>query len=378
MNSLNNILLRIEDFSPFYILFIDFLICFFFSIFIYILGHILVVKHRDTIKYTFVKSLKFVLFLIIWMYFVKTCIDLPIAMSLPNYKDLLLLYSDKIFDFCIYLAVIISLFRFIKKSKAISIERKIEETQDGYEDFRDINAIFKACELGATILSIILILAALRVPPTALGAFSGVALAGLTLSQSTLLTNLFGGLFVIFNRKYSEGDIIASDINSTIKFNGTIKKIGTLTTRVDNYETAPMHIPNSVFLNTCITSVSRRTHRRLLQYITISYDNIDKVEIIKSKIIDILKSHPYVDKSKTIAVSLAVGNTTIGNKSEGSFGSNGINIQVYALINKVFFVDFLEVQDKILLDIAKEFNALGISFAVNPTTVKIENSDQNK
>ena len=171
------------------------------------------------------------------MYFVKTCIDLPIAMSLPNYKDLLILYSDKIFDFCIYLAVIISLFRFIKKSKAISIERKIEETQDGYEDFRDINAIFKACELGATILSIILILVALRVPPTALGAFSGVALAGLTLSQSTLLTNLFGGLFVIFNRKYSEGDIIASDINSTIKFNGTIKKIGTLTTRVDNYET---------------------------------------------------------------------------------------------------------------------------------------------
>ncbi len=48
-------------------------------------------------------------------------------------------------------------------------------------------------------------------------------------------------------------------------------------------------------------------------------------------------------------------------------------------INKVFFVDFLEVQDKILLDIAREFNALGISFAVNPTfTVKIENSDQNK
>ena len=38
-----------------------------------------------------------------------------------------------------------------------------------------------------------------------------------------------------------------------------------------------------LFLNTCITSVSRRTHRRLLQYITISYDNIDKVEIIKSK-----------------------------------------------------------------------------------------------
>lgn len=103
-------------------------------------------------------------------------------------------------------------------------------------------------------------------PLTALGAFSEVAFAGLTLSQSTLLTNLFGGLFVVFNRKYSEGDIISSDINSAIKFSGTIKKIGTLTIRVDNYETASMHIPNSVFQNTCITTTSRRTHSIVYNY----------------------------------------------------------------------------------------------------------------
>ena len=267
MNTLNNIFLRIEDFSPLYILFIDFLICLFLSAFIYALGHFLVIKHKNTIRFTLIKSLKLVLLLIIWMYFIKTCFDLPTVIYLPNYKQLLISYSDKIFDFSVYLALIVSLFRFIKKSKQIVVERKAQETQGAYEDYRDINAIFKACELGAMVLSIILILAALQVPPTALGAFSGVALAGLTLSQSTLLTNLFGGLFVIFNRKYSEGDIIASDINSSTKFNGTIKKIGLLTTRVDSYETAPMHIPNSVFLNTCITNVSRRTHRRLLQYI---------------------------------------------------------------------------------------------------------------
>ncbi len=61
-------------------------------------------------------------------------------------------------------------------------------------------------------------MAAFRVPITAFGAFSEVSFAGLTLSQSTLLTNLFGDLFVVFNRKYSEDDIISSDINSAIKF----------------------------------------------------------------------------------------------------------------------------------------------------------------
>ena len=372
MNALNNILLRIEDFSPLYILFIDFLTCSFLSVFIYILSYMLGVKHQNTIKYTFIKSVQFIGFCIVWMYFIKTCVDLPIVVYLPNYKDLLILYSDKAFDFCIYLAVIVSLFKFIKKSKVIFIERKIEKTHDGYEDFKDINAIFKAFEIGAGAISILLILAALQVSPTALGAFSGVALAGLTLSQGTLLTNLSGGLFVIFNRKYSEGDIIVSDINSSIKFKGTIKKIGTLTTRVDSFETAPMHIPNSVFLNTCVTTVSRRTHRRLLQYITINYENISKVEIIKDKILTVLKSHSEVDQTKTLAVSLVMGGTTIGNKSEGSFGSNGINIQVYAMISKVLFVEFLAVQDKVFLDIARELDALGVSFAVNTAMVKIE------
>lgn len=258
MNILNNILLRVENYSTSYILFIDFLFCLLLSIVIFILGSLLVVRHKKTVRFCFVKSFKLTLYLVIWSYFIKTCIDLPIIVHLPDYKDFIISYSDKAFDFCVYIAIIISLFKFLRESKQIVIDRKKEQNKEGYDDFRDINAIFKALELGAVIISVILVLAAFRVPPTALGAFSGVAIAGLTLSQSTLLTNLFGGLFVIFNRKYSEGDIISSDINSSIKFSGTIKKIGILTTQVDSYETAPMHIPNSVFLNTCITTVMRQ------------------------------------------------------------------------------------------------------------------------
>ena len=372
MNVLNNILLRIENYSPAYILLIDFVIYLIASLIIFLLGSLLIMRHKNTIRFSFIKSLKLILYLVIWSYFIKTCIDLPVIAYLPNYKNLIIPYSDKIFDFCVYLAIIISLFRFISKSKLIVIEKKKQENKDGYDDFRDINAIFKALELGAIVISIILILAAFRVPPTALGAFSGVAIAGLTLSQSTILTNLFGGLFVIFNRKYSEGDIISSDINSSTKFSGTIKKIGILTTQVNSYETAPMHIPNSVFLNTCITTTSRRTHRRIVQFITIDYKYIEKVDLIKQEILSIFKSHPNIDQGKTIAVSLASGNTMIGNKSEGSFGSNGINLQIYAMVNKVLFADFINTQDDIFLAIAKKLNSLNVEFAINPVTIRKE------
>ena len=99
-----------------------------------------------------------------------------------------------------------------------------------------------------------------------------------------------------------------------------------------------MHIPNSVFLNTCITITSRRTHRRIVQFITIDYKHIDKIAIIKQKILEIIKSHPNIDQNKTLAVSLASGGTNISGKSEGSFGSSGINIQIYMMVNKVFLV----------------------------------------
>ena len=62
----------------------------------------------------------------------------------------------------------------------------------------------------------------------------------------------------------------------------------------------------------------------------------------------------------------------IGNKSEGSFGSNGINLQIYAMVNKVLFTDFINTQDDIFLAIAKKLNSLNIEFAINPVTIRKE------
>ncbi|MDE4944704.1 mechanosensitive ion channel protein MscS, partial [Francisella tularensis subsp. holarctica] len=75
--------------------------------------------------------------------------------------------------------------------------------------------------------------------------------------------------------------------------------------------------------------------------------------VIKQKLLEILKSHPNIDQNKNLAVSLASGGTNISGKLEGRFGSSGINIQIYAMGNKVFFSDFINVQDEIFINIAK-------------------------
>ncbi|MDE4973993.1 mechanosensitive ion channel, partial [Francisella tularensis subsp. holarctica] len=99
------------------------------------------------------------------------------------------------------------------------------------------------------------------------------------------------------------------------------------------------------------------------------YKHIDKIPVIKQKLLEILKSHPNIDQNKTLAVSLASGGTNISGKLEGSFCSSGINIQIYAMVNKDFFSDFINVQDEIFINIAKELNDLEIEFAINPVTL---------
>ncbi|MDE4942975.1 mechanosensitive ion channel protein MscS, partial [Francisella tularensis subsp. holarctica] len=76
------------------------------------------------------------------------------------------------------------------------------------------------------------------------------------------------------------------------------------------------------------------------------------------KLLEILKSHPNIVQNKTLAVSLASGGTNFSGKLEGSFGSSGINIQFYAMVNKVFFSEFINVQVEIFLNISKELNVL--------------------
>lgn len=129
MNVLNNILLRVENYSPTYILFIDFLICLVASLAIFLLSSLVIMRHNNTLKFSLIKFLSLILYLVIWAYFIKTCIDLPVIAYLPNYKSLIIPYSDKIFNFCIYLAIIISLFKFLYKTKQIFIEKKKQENK---------------------------------------------------------------------------------------------------------------------------------------------------------------------------------------------------------------------------------------------------------
>jgi MscS family membrane protein len=365
--TLNNMLIAI---GAFFILFIIV------SSILFIVEYVIKYHHKNAgIKLSFYRSIRIIILYILWIYFIKICVDITSSVYLNEYIKQITTLTKNIFEFSIYVVIIINIFKFIAKAKAIVIEKN-RRNDGGYDDFRDINAVFKAIELLAVIISIVLILAAFDIPLTALGAFSGVAIAGLTLSQSTLLTNLFGGLVITFNRKYSEGDIIRSDISSSVKFSGVVKRIGILTTQVDSYDTMPMHIPNSIFLSNGITNASRRTHRRMIQYFTIGYNDLNKYSEIKKELVDILMNHDDVDNTKTVAVSLVDGATNMGSRIESAYSTTGINIQIYVLINKVSYTAFLEAQDDIMIKVANVLMKNNVAFTINH--IFINNDTRNQ
>lgn len=111
---------------------------------------------------------------------------------------------------------------------------------------------------------------------TLLGA-AGLAI-GLALQGS--LSNLAGGILILFFRPFNKGDFISN--NSGI--DGSVEKIRILYTELTTPDNKTIIVPNGQLANNAIINFSKHTERRLDLIFSVSYDTpINKVlEILKN------------------------------------------------------------------------------------------------
>ncbi|MDY5305920.1 mechanosensitive ion channel family protein [Fusobacterium gastrosuis] len=119
-----------------------------------------------------------------------------------------------------------------------------------------------------------LIIGTIGVQATSLVTVLGTAGVAVGLALQGSLTNLAGGVIILFFKNVSKGDFIS--INSgTIE--GTVKNIHILYTTITTPEGLALIVPNSQLANSAILNVSRNPTRRLDLIYSTSYDNsVDK------------------------------------------------------------------------------------------------------
>ena len=179
-------------------------------------------------------------------------------------------------------------------------------------------------------------------------AFGGIGGIVLGLAAKDWLANFFGGLMLMLDRPFSEGDWIRSPDRD---IEGHVEQLGWRLTKIRTFNRRPIYVPNSLFTGIVVENATRMRNRRTVENFYIRYEDIDKVPAILQQIEQKMVTLPDTNsKEPHYAVVLR-------------YDESAIICQVRIHINRIDRVGFLKTQEQVLLIIAEAIRTHGASFA---------------
>lgn len=188
-----------------------------------------------------------------------------------------------------------------------------------------------------------------------LGLF-GVAVA---LGAQDLFKNLIAGLFVIGERRFSDGDWI--NVDGVVE--GTVLDIGFRTTTVRRFDRAPVYVPNARLADNAVTNFSRMSHRRILWMIGVEYRTTkEQLKQIRDQIEAYLLENDEFARPDEVPTFVRID----------SFNDSSIDIMVYCFTNTIVWGDWLEIKERLAYKIKEIVEGAGTSFAFPSRSLYLE------
>src|SRR5210317_1032048 len=180
-----------------------------------------------------------------------------------------------------------------------------------------------------------------------LGLF-GVAVA---LGAQDLFKNLISGILVLVEKRFKIGDWISVD--GVIE--GTVEKIGFRSTSIRKFDKSLAIIPNFQFAENAVTNVSETSNWRIRWTITLQYNTtVDQLKKIRDDI------EAYINKSLGVAVRIE------------KFSDSSIDLLVRCFTKSGSWNDWLEVKEKLAIEIKQIVEGNKASFAFPSQSIYIE------
>lgn len=223
-----------------------------------------------------------------------------------------------------------------------------------------VHALNKLFTFLVIIIALMIIFQIFGVNIIPLLAFGGIGVAGLAFAAQDVIANFFGGAMLHFTQPFYVGELVA--IPSQNNFEGTIEEIGWYTTVIRDTEMRPVYFPNALFSKMNVINVTRRSHRRIIETISIRLEDISNIEAIIQELRKKFAAHPEIDEKNNISV--------VFNK----FGEYGVEIYLNLLTHAVSFHDFLRVKQDLLLLAYQVIKAHRAEIASPMQTIHLVNS----
>lgn len=191
-------------------------------------------------------------------------------------------------------------------------------------------------------------------------AFGGIGGIAIGVAGKDVLSNLFSGVMLFFDRPFSIGDWISSPDR---QIEGTVKEIGWRQTKIMTFDHRPLYVPNSAFSTISVENPGRMTNRRINTTIGLRYEDAAKIADIVEDIRTMIKNDEKIDHRQTTLVFF------------NGFGDSALEIMIYCFTKTTVWADWLAAQQEIYLKIIDIVHARGADFAFPSETLYIQSNN---
>jgi len=188
-----------------------------------------------------------------------------------------------------------------------------------------------------------------------LGLF-GVAVA---LGAQDLFKNLISGIMILLEKRFHIGDVI----NVPGHTEGTVEHIGFRSTLIRKFDSTPITIPNYIFAEAPILNYTNRTNRRINWVIGLEYNStLDQIKNLTEYLLNFLnKSDDFIINDNYKAFVRL-----------DKFNDSSIDILIYCFTSTNEWEKFLEIKEKLAMEIKSKVEELNLNFAFPSQSIYIE------
>ena len=249
------------------------------------------------------------------------------------------------------------LVKFIRAAEENLVTHNLAKVGEDRIDQATIEAMSKLLRVSVTITTTLVILQTLGVSISAVLAFGGIGGIAVGFAAKDLLANFFGGLMIYLDRPFSVGDWIRSPDRN---IEGTVEYIGWRQTRIRTFDKRPLYVPNAVFNSITVENPSRMKNRRIYETVGVRYQDIGQLETIIGEVKQMLIQHPAIDTEQTLMVNF------------NEFAASSLDFFVYTFTKTTNWVEFHQIKQQILLNIAEIIESHHPEIAYPPQSLKLE------
>jgi small-conductance mechanosensitive channel len=249
--------------------------------------------------------------------------------------------------------------RFISSGILSSLKYFLKKQERGEEKVRQLRGMTVLINIMIWVIGLVFLMDNLGFDISAVIAGLGIGGIAIALAAQAILGDLFSYFVIFFDRPFEVGDFITAGDKS-----GTVEYTGIKTTRIRALSGEQLVFSNTDLTNSRIHNFKKLEKRRAIFKLGVVYQTpSEKLEEIISVVKQIIEKQP---------------DTIFDRGHFASYGDFSLVFEFVYFVAKPEYVDYMDTQQRINLEIYKEFSKRKIEFAYPTQTLYLNKEDSSK